>query len=48
MDINNVNISNEVLNKFSVEQIADLNLEVNEISEGFNKIINTCDSLLNQ
>lgn len=48
MDIKNVNISNEVLNKFSVEQIADLNLEVNEISEGFNKIINTCDSLLNQ
>ena len=36
MDINNVNISNEVLNKFSVEQIADLNLEFNEISEGFN------------
>ena len=48
MDINNVNISNEVLNKFSVEQIADLNLEFNEISEGFNKIINTRDSLLNQ
>ncbi len=48
MDIKNVNISNEVLNKFSVEQIADLNLEVNEISEGFNKVINTCDSLLNQ
>lgn len=48
MNIKNVNISNEVLNKFSVEQIADLNLEFNEISEGFNKIINTCDSLLNQ
>lgn len=46
MSIENSNVSEEMLGKLSIEEVAELNSQYSELSEGFDNVINTCNSLL--
>lgn len=47
MDAKNLSISKELLDNLSVEEIAQLDWEVNELSNNWDDIINNCEELLN-
>ena len=47
MDSKRLNVSKELLNNLSVEEIAQLNWDVNELSENWEDIIKNCERLLN-
>lgn len=47
MDSKNLNVSKELLDNLSVEELAQLNWDVNELSENWEDIIKNCERLLN-
>lgn len=47
MDSKNLNVSKELLDNLSVEELAQLNWDVNELSENLEDIIKNCERLLN-
>ena len=47
MDSKNLNVSKELLDNLSVEELAQLNWDVNELSENWEDIIENCERLLN-
>ncbi|MBF0988723.1 MAG: hypothetical protein HXK68_03375 [Clostridiales bacterium] len=47
MDSKNLNVSKELLDNLSVEELAQLNWDVNELSENWEDIIKNCEILLN-
>ena len=47
MDSKNLNVSKELLDNLSVEELAKLNWDVNELSENWEDIIKNCEILLN-
>ena len=47
MDSKNLNVSKELLDNLSVEELAQLNWDVNELSEHWEDIIKNCERLLN-
>lgn len=47
MDSKNLNVSKELLDNLSVEELAQLNWDVNELSEKWEDIIKNCERLLN-
>ena len=46
MDSKRLNVSKELLNNLSVEEIAQLNWDVTELSENWEDVINNCERLL--
>lgn len=46
MDSKRLNVSKELLNNLSVEEIAQLNWDVTELSANWEDIINNCERLL--
>lgn len=47
MEEGTLNVSKELLNSLSVEQIIDLKEEVDDLVSELDKVIETCDSALN-
>ena len=47
MDSKNLNVSKELLDNLSFEELAQLNWDVNELSENWEDIIKNCEILLN-
>ena len=47
MDSKNLNVSKELLDNLSVEELAQLNWDVNELSENWEDIIKNFEILLN-
>ena len=47
MDDINLDISDEVLKSLSIEQLADLKVEVDELLERIDNLIEDCDEVLN-
>ena len=47
MEENKFNISDELLEKLSVEKLVDLKIEVDELSRKLEDILETCDEALN-
>lgn len=46
MDSKRLNVSKELLNNLSVEEIAQLNWDVTELSVNWEDVINNCERLL--
>ena len=47
MEEKTLNISEEVLNNLSIEELADLKIEVDELVNGLKNIVEECDEALN-
>ena len=47
MEINELEISDELLENLSVDEIAELKVEVEDLISEFDNIIETCDEALN-
>ena len=47
MEENKLNISDELLENLSVEELADLKIQVDELAQKIEDIIATCDEALN-